>query len=140
MDFPVDQYLKHTVAANRDVAIGHTCEGPIIADRQLLQRVLGNILKNALEATSPGGTVTLACLETFDAMFFLANNSEVIPQEVQLQIFQRSFSTKGEADRGIGTYSMKLFGERYLGGMVDFVSRSPEVGYNQETGDASKAV
>ena len=74
------------------------------------------MLKNALEATSPSGTVTLACIETNDAVTFLVSNPEVMPQEVQLQIFQRSFSTKGEAGRGIGTYSMKLFGERYLGG------------------------
>ena len=33
-----------------------------------------------------------------------------------MQIFQRSFSTKGQPGRGIGTYSIKLFGETYLGG------------------------
>ena len=54
------------------------------------------------------------------------NNSAVVPQDVQLQVFQRSFSTKGAAGRGIGTYSMKLFGERYLGGEVGFVSRELE--------------
>mgnify|MGYP006293419399 CR=1 len=34
-------------------------------------------------------------------------------------LFKRSFSTKG-VGRGIGTYSMKLFGEKYLKGKVDF--------------------
>jgi sensor histidine kinase regulating citrate/malate metabolism len=38
-----------------------------------------------------------------------------------MQLFQRSFSTKGTG-RGIGTYSMKLFGEKYLEGRVDFES------------------
>jgi sensor histidine kinase regulating citrate/malate metabolism len=46
-------------------------------------------------------------------------------QEIQLQIFQRSFSTKGEA-RGIGTYSIKMFTEQYLGGKVSFVSNPTE--------------
>lgn len=41
--------------------------------------------------------------------------------EVQAQVFQRSFSTKGN-DRGLGTYSMKLFGENYLKGKVYFQS------------------
>ena len=49
-----------------------------------------------------------------------------MPDEVQLQLFQRSFSTKGQTGRGIGTYSMKLLGERYLGGRVEFISRHPE--------------
>ena len=41
--------------------------------------------------------------------------------DVQLQLFQRSFSTKGES-RGIGTYSIKLLIENYLKGKVSFVS------------------
>ena len=38
------------------------------------------------------------------------------------RIFQRNFSTKAEAGRGIGTYSMKLLGEDVLGGEVGFTS------------------
>jgi hypothetical protein len=120
------QYLKHPTAAGRAISIDQTWDGPIITDRQLLQRVLGNMLKNALEATSPGGTITLGCCEADEAVIFTVNNREVMSQEVQLQVFQRSFSTKGHSGRGIGTYSMKLFGERYLGGRVDFASRHPE--------------
>ena len=47
-------------------------------------------------------------------------------QEAQLQVFQRSFSTKGRG-RGLGTYSVKLLSERYLGGRVSF-SSTPEAG------------
>ncbi len=121
-----NQYLKHAVAENRSISIGQTWEGAIITDRQLLNRVLGNMLKNALEATSPGRTVTLSCIDSGETVTFTVNNPQVMPKDVQLQVFQRSFSTKGEAGRGIGTYSMKLFGERYLGGTVGFVSRLPE--------------
>lgn len=49
-----------------------------------------------------------------------------MPEQVRLQVFQRSFSTKGEPGRGIGTYSIKLFGETYLGGRVSFSSQEPE--------------
>ncbi len=38
-----------------------------------------------------------------------------------MQMFHRSFSTKGTG-RGLGTYSMKLLSERYLGGSVTFRS------------------
>jgi len=57
---------------------------------------------------------------------FWVNNPNFMPREVQLQVFQRSFSTKG-AGRGLGTYSIKLLTERYLKGMVSF-STSPETG------------
>ncbi len=42
-----------------------------------------------------------------------------MPPEVQAQVFQRSYSTKG-AGRGLGTYAMKLFGEGVLHGEVGF--------------------
>ena len=120
------EYLKHPAAENRDIALGRTWDGTIITDRQLLHRVLGNMVKNALEATQSGGTVTLSCIDGGETVTYLVHNRDVIPGEVQLQMFQRSFTTKGQAGRGVGTYSMKLLGERYLGGRVDFVSRPPE--------------
>lgn len=48
-----------------------------------------------------------------------------MPQSVKDQIFNRSFSTKG-AGRGVGTYSIKLLGERYLSGKVSFTSTPDE--------------
>ena len=61
-----------------------------------------------------------------DEVLFSVHNEQVMPEDVQIQIFQRSFTTKGQPGRGVGTYSMKLFGERYLGGRVSFVSRTPD--------------
>jgi sensor histidine kinase regulating citrate/malate metabolism len=52
-------------------------------------------------------------------------NKTYIPEEIQMQIFQRSFSSKG-ADRGLGTYSIKLLTERYLEGKVYFTSSEKE--------------
>lgn len=120
------QYLKNPVAANRSIELCPSWNGVIWTDRRLLHRVLGNMLKNALEATTPGQTVTVNCTQCDQDVEFSVHNPTVMPEEVQLQMFQRSFSTKGQPGRGIGTYSMKLLGERYLGGRVRFVSRDPE--------------
>ncbi len=120
------QYGRHPIAEGRTLATGRCWEGVIVSDEQLLLRVLGNMVRNALEATSPGGTVTVACAEAGSAVRFTVHNAAVMPEAVQLQVFQRSFSTKGESGRGIGTYSMKLFGEAYLGGQIGFTSASPE--------------
>jgi hypothetical protein len=120
------KYLKNPEAEGRKVELCNVWEGTIQTDRRLLRRVLSNMLKNGLEATAPGQTVTLNCTECGDSAAFTVHNREVMPADVQLQIFQRSFSTKGEAGRGIGTYSIKLLGEQYLGGKVEFTSREPE--------------
>ena len=89
-------------------------------DRTLLLRVLTNMVKNALEATGPGGTVRAWCEQRTEGMAFVVHNPGAISEEVRPHVFERSFSTKAEKGRGIGTYSMKLFGERYLGGTVSF--------------------
>jgi len=78
---------------------------------------------NALEATPEGGTVLMRALLTDDKLRIEVENSGEIPQEIQRSLFKRSFSTKSDSGRGIGTYSMKLFGERYLGGSVGFDSQ-----------------
>ena len=120
------QYQKHPLAEGRTIDVQYDWDGEIVVDRQLLYRVLGNMLKNALEATTPGKTVRFDCREQDGDVLFSVHNPEVMPEDVQLQIFQRSFSTKGASGRGIGTHSIKLFGEQYLGGKVGFRSQSPD--------------
>jgi signal transduction histidine kinase len=95
------------------------------SDRTLLRRVLSNILKNALEASRPGDTVTLGCTSKGQGIEFWVHNPACMPRDVQLQVFQRSFSTKGNG-RGLGTYSIKLLTERYLQGRVSFTSTPTE--------------
>lgn len=91
------------------------------SDPVLLGRVLMNLLKNALEASASGDEVRICGQPAGDHIEFSVWNAGVLPDAVRSQIFQRSFSTKG-AGRGIGTYSVRLFAEGYLGGKVTFTS------------------
>lgn len=119
-------YLHHDIAEGRALVLDETPDCTILSDAAILRRILGNLVKNALEAVGKGGRVTMYARETAETVTFFVHNPGVMAEEVQLQLFQRSFSTKGEGGRGIGTYSVKLFGERYLKGRVAFVSREPE--------------
>jgi signal transduction histidine kinase len=56
-----------------------------------------------------------------DMLEFFVHNPACIPRDAQLQIFNRSFSTKGSG-RGLGTYSVKLLAERFLNGKARFQS------------------
>ena len=99
----------------------------ISTDPNLMQRVLVNLIKNAVEATPISGTVKIWVeVDPNQGTSIYVNNPTVMPREVQLQVFQRSFTTKGGVGRGIGTYSIKLLGEKYLHGKVDFQSQEPE--------------
>jgi signal transduction histidine kinase len=114
---------EHPCAAGRTLSAAAPAALSAETDRALLGRVLVNMARNALEATPPGGTVRLRCDEEPEsgALRFSVHNPGAMPEAVQGRVFQRSFSTKGRG-RGLGTYGMKLIGERYLSGEVWFTS------------------
>jgi signal transduction histidine kinase len=119
------QYSASLLAEGKTITVDEGAEAvEFKTDRVLLVRVLGNLLKNALEATETGGTVTLSCRLDGEQVLFSVHNPAIMSHSVQLQLFQRSFSTKGTG-RGIGAYSIKLFTENYLGGQVQFESEEP---------------
>lgn len=113
-DIQPEQEIKLIVDTNSESVIFET-------DQTLLDRVLGNMIKNALEASSGRETVTLGCRRKDNQICFWVHNNAYIARETQLKIFTRSFSTKGQG-RGLGTYSMKYFTEKYLQGVISFQS------------------
>ncbi len=123
----VELYRRHPAATDKKIV---TAAGKddiwFHSDAALLGRVLGNMLKNALEAGRADDVITMGCSESDEGVAFWVHNPGFIRREVQLQLFQRSFSTKG-AGRGLGTYSMRLLTEDFLQGRIDFIS-TPEEG------------
>lgn len=123
----VELYSRHPLSQDRSLRLDEkAADIAVVSDKTLLTRVLCNMVKNALEACRARETVTIGCKASNGSVEFWVHNPGHIPREVQLQIFQRSFSTKGRG-RGLGTYSIKLLTERYLKGNVSFTS-TPEAG------------
>ncbi len=118
----VRQFEAQEHAPDRRVALAPFPESVmLVTDDSLARRILSNMLKNALEGSPEGATVTLGVLAVADRVEFRVHNPGAMPEDVQRRVFQRSFSTKGEG-RGLGTWSMKLLAEDYLGGSVRFSS------------------
>lgn len=116
-------YKNHESAKGKNLMAEYlTNDIKIKTDPSLLIRSLGNLVKNALEAVHTNQNVKIFSMVSEKETKFVVWNEGVIPDSVQLQIFQRSFSTKASVGRGIGTYSVKLFVEKYLGGKVEFIS------------------
>ena len=115
-------YENHELTPGRILSVNEEPACSVLTDRPLLRRIIGNMVLNALEAAKPGDQITIRRHCQAERVRISVSNPGEIPLHVQLSLFKRSFSTKKEAGRGLGTYSMKLFGERYLGGVVDFRS------------------
>lgn len=122
----IRQFHSYNIAKGKMLEVEPSAEHfNLVSDPVLLRRVLINLVKNALEAIPEGGAVMLGAHSEGDSVCFTVHDVVVMPTEVQLQIFSRSFSTKGSG-RGLGTYSIKLISEKYLHGQVSFVSSEKE--------------
>ena len=119
----VEKDLKyHEVALGKEIEIAKNSDCLFfVSDPVILRKILNNMVKNAFEASEPGELVTMSVNRMGDKLRFSVHNHAFMPPEVEMQVFMRSFSTKG-VQRGLGTYSMKILGEQYLGGKVNFVT------------------
>lgn len=115
-------YTNHEINFGKKITIHPDAEfANVETDLVLLKRILGNMIKNAIEVHVPGDIITLNSKKVGDSVQISVHNNSVIPEKVQQELFKRFYSTKGTG-RGMGTYSMKLLGERYLKGKVWFES------------------
>ena len=118
----IGKIFSHEAVGNKLIILSETAhDEDFQSDRGLLQRVLINLIKNALEATIEGGKIDIGAEDLKDRLRFWIANQGVMTPEVQIQLFQRSFSTKG-IGRGTGTYSARLLTENYLNGKISFES------------------
>ncbi|MGE4191908.1 MAG: ATP-binding protein [Pseudodesulfovibrio sp.] len=120
------EFRAHPKSEGRTLRLApDAAEVSLSTDPVLLRRTLVNMLLNAMEATPAGGTVTIGVRpDNGDALFWV-HNKTVMDEPTRLQVFKRSFSTKGPG-RGLGTYSIRMLTKNYLHGEVDFTSEEGE--------------
>lgn len=110
----------HEVAEGKEIEMdGQSDDLFFMSDPVILRKILNNMVKNALEASEKGEKITLKAQKIGDKLRISVHNNLFMSPEIEMQVFMRSFSTKG-VQRGLGTYSMKVFGEQCLGGKVGF--------------------
>lgn len=116
------------LAGQRGVEIEFHCPENmvILGDRLLLSRVVSNLIKNAIEASTPGQKVRVQVEgRRGKVLFSVMDQGRGIPEEQMETIFEPFVSFK-ESGLGVGLYLTKKIVEAH-GGKIYFKS-SPETG------------
>jgi signal transduction histidine kinase len=91
------------------------------SDPEILRRIVGNLLSNAIQAMPDGGKLSIASRKEKDNIIVAVEDTGVgIPKAVQLKLFTPLFTTKSKG-QGFGLPVVKRMTEA-LGGTVSFES------------------
>jgi heavy metal sensor kinase len=94
-----------TVAAERQVKLAGECEGDLAVDgdEDLLQRMVGNLLENAVRHTARDGEVSVRCAADADrARIEVRDHGSGIPPDLREQVFERFFRADSARSAGAG--------------------------------------
>lgn len=95
-----------------------------LAEEPLLFSLLGNIIKNAYEASPRDSTVTVRVVDGEKINIVVHNKGEV-PEEIRDRFFEKNVTFGKAGGIGLGTYSALLIA-RSLGGTIRFISDATE--------------
>ena len=93
--------LRGQVAGNIDIQLAISDEIEIFADKQKIQQVFINLLKNSLDAMNDQGLITIKAWQNHESVkITISDNGPGIPKKMQEKIFDPFFTTK---DTGQGS-------------------------------------
>ncbi len=101
---------------------------PLQADRQLLERALENLLKNAVEAEEPRHAVEVILRqnERGTPVLEIRNGGKAIPEEIQRELFSPYVTRGKKGGTGLGLYATKLIVETIHNWKLSFQSSPQE--------------
>jgi len=113
-EFSLGGLLNHVVSIYSDsldakslkLIKGPDCEVNILADQNMIEAAIRNLVSNAIKFTRDGGTITVGCVKNeFGAEIFVTDTGVGISSEDQERLFkiERQFTTEGtKNEKGTG--------------------------------------
>jgi len=117
------EYRDQFLHANRVLIYEGSAPLTVIADKESIEKILRNLLDNALKYTLSEGTVKVSCeLSGSEAVLIVADTGIGIPQDSLPRVFERFYRVDGSRARasggsGLGLSIVKAIAES-LGGRV----------------------
>lgn len=127
----VQQILQHKIIKSGvEIKIETDPTLQLYGDPLKFNQIIANLLSNAIEAccqTKSGQIKLQAYKQNEEILIFIEDNGQGIKKEYQEKIWQTFFSTKNQADcgLGIGLASVKNIVEKDFKGTIELISSAP---------------
>ncbi len=125
--------LQHLIE-NEALQLNFSVEGKAIeladthlfvsVDPLLCHSLVGNLIKNAIEASAQGGRIDVS-FEPGEPFVFEVRNDGVVPEEIRERFFEKFVTTGGGNRTGLGTYSAQLIAKTH-GGAIEMTTGKKE--------------
>jgi signal transduction histidine kinase len=110
-------------APRLDLGVGATS---VVGHPERLERVIGHLIQNAIEATPPGGSVVVQLLrQNASAVIVIADTGHGMSEQFVRNRLFRPFESTKATGMGIGTYEARQY-MRELGGQIEVESRETQ--------------
>lgn len=97
----------------------------VYGEEFLLEDMLMNLIKNAIEASPPGSAVTIAAQEDHGFLRLTIHNLGVVPESIRGRFFEKNATAGKMFGTGLGTYSAQLIAKAH-GGRITFTTSEAE--------------
>lgn len=127
----LDDLLRQAVAARADLKPAPRLKAgggvaSVIAHRARLERVIGHLIQNAIEATPPEGKVIVQLLrDSGSAIIEIADEGCGMSEQFMRYRLYKPFESTKAAGMGIGTYETRQY-VKELGGRIEVESREAQ--------------
>lgn len=91
LESTADRFRAQAARASLSFVLGMPCEASLVADRLCLQRMLSNIVENAIRFTPSGGKVTLAAFAAADGVVIEVSDTGLGMSEERLESLSQPF-------------------------------------------------
>ena len=128
LDDSVALIERTLVHGSRRIQLAHGFDGTIEAYPSELRQVFTNILRNAVEATSEGGSIRISTQPTHEAgeggvLIRVVDDGTGIPDNFRSKLFSAFVSSKGENGTGLGLWVSRSIVQRH-GGIIALANNS----------------
>ena len=121
----LSEQFKSEIKIQTNTVTPPHCETMLFVEEFLIEDMLMNLIKNAVEASPAGKSVSVAYHEEESGLRITIHNQGTVPESIRDRFFEKDATAGKMYGTGLGTYSAQLIAKAH-GGFITFSTTETE--------------